>query len=90
MLLKLKQKNWSKILLNLRKVALLRWLVASEWETLLKCDGNQVAVGSCSSGSHKDCPGKSVHQIKCCDMPDFYFSNCDTFTSDWGQPIDCR
>ena len=66
---------------------------ASDWDTELKCDGNQVAVGSCSGGGgfgHKDCPGGTVHQIKCCDMINFYFSDCNTFNSDYGQPIDCR
>ena len=70
-----------------------RWVGASDWNTELKCDGNQVAVGSCSGGGgfgHKDCPGGTVHQIKCCDMADFYYSNCNTFNSDFGQPIDCR
>ena len=70
-----------------------RWVSASDWDTELKCDGNQVAVGSCSGGGgfgHKDCPGGTVHQIKCCDMINFYFSDCNTFNSDYGQPIDCR
>merc|ERR1711971_1302882 len=70
-----------------------RWVGASDWNTELKCDGNQVAVGSCSGGGgfgHKDCPGGTVHQIKCCDMAEFYYSNCNTFNSDYGQPIDCR
>ena len=39
---------------------------------------------------HKDCPGGTVHQIKCCDMAEFYYSGCNTFSSDYGQPIDCR
>ena len=33
-----------------------RWLVAEDFETDLKCDGNEVAVGSCASGFHADCP----------------------------------
>ena len=32
-------------------------MVAEDWETTLKCDGNEVAVGGCSSGFQKDCPG---------------------------------
>ena len=23
-------------------------------------------------------------------MPEFFYSDCDTFSSDWGIPIDCR
>ena len=34
-----------------------RWIVAEDFETDLKCDGNEVAVGSCASGFHADCPG---------------------------------
>lgn len=37
-----------------------RWITASDWNTELKCDGDQVAVGACSGGGgwgHKDCPG---------------------------------
>ena len=35
----------------------LRWLSAADYQTELRCSGNEVAVGSCS-GSRKDCPGK--------------------------------
>ena len=38
-----------------------RWLVAEDFETDLKCDGNEVAVGSCASGFHADCPGVNCH-----------------------------
>ena len=34
-----------------------RWLVAEDFETDLKCDGNEVAVGSCASGFEADFPG---------------------------------
>ena len=37
-----------------------RWFSASDWDTELKCDGNQVAVGACAGGGgfgHMDCPG---------------------------------
>ena len=74
-------------------VTVFHWVGSSDWDTELKCDGNQVAVGSCSVGGgfgHKDCPGGTVHQLKCCDMQEFYFSDCNTFNSDYGQPIDCR
>merc|ERR1719282_1837744 len=70
-----------------------RWITATDWDTELKCDGNEVAVGSCSGGGgwgHKDCPGGTVHQLKCCEMPEYYYSNCNTFNSDFGVPIDCR
>ena len=73
---------------------IIRWVGASTWDTELRCDGNQVVVGSCSGGSGqlhlKDCPGETVHQIKCCDMQNFYFSDCTTIESDFGEPIDCR
>ena len=39
----------------------LRWITAPDFGDDLKCDGNEVAVGSCSGGgsfSHKDCPGE--------------------------------
>ena len=52
---------------------LTRWLSAG-WETVLKCDGNQVAVGSCSSGREGDCPGGAGHQLLCCDLPEYYYS----------------
>jgi len=70
-----------------------RWITAKDFGDDLKCDGNEVAVGSCSGGgsfSHKDCPGDTVHQLKCCAMPEFYYSDCDTYNSDYGVPIDCR
>ena len=38
-----------------------RWISAGDWDTELKCDGNEVAVGACSGGGahgHKDCPGQ--------------------------------
>ena len=66
-----------------------RWLSAG-WETVLKCDGNQVVVGSCSSGRHGDCPGGAGHQLLCCDLPDYYYSACDTFSGGWGVQMDCR
>ena len=34
--------------------------MAEGWETDLRCDGNEVAVGACSSGMYKDCPGEIV------------------------------
>ena len=39
----------------------LRWLSAADYQTELRCSGNEVAVGSCSGGGwggNKDCPGK--------------------------------
>ena len=70
-----------------------RWVNATDWETELQCDGNEVAVGSCSGGGglgHKDCPGETVHQLQCCLLPDYSFSSCNTWSSDFGVPIDCR
>merc|ERR1711963_703013 len=46
-----------------------RWLTAPDWNTVLKCDGNEVVVGACSGGGgwgHKDCPGGTVHELHCC------------------------
>ena len=57
---------------------------------MLKCDGNQVVVGSCSSGRHGDCPGGAGHQMLCCDLPEYYYSACDTFSGGWGVQMDCR
>merc|ERR1712189_109103 len=67
-----------------------RWLVAEGWETDLRCDGNEVAVGACSSGMYKDCPGGTAHQLKCCALDSFYYSDCDNIDSNYGVPIDCR
>merc|ERR1719348_2669665 len=70
-----------------------RWLTAHEWETELKCDGNEVVLGVCSGGGgggNKDCPENSVHQLLCCAMDDYYYSGCNIYGSNWGQPIDCR
>jgi len=70
-----------------------RWLTAPDWNTVLKCDGNEVVVGACSGGGgwgHKDCPGGTVHELHCCAVPEYYYSNCDEYTSDWGVGIDCR
>merc|ERR1712110_1366704 len=70
-----------------------RWITASDWNTELKCDGDQVAVGACSGGGgwgHKDCPGGTVHQLLCCSLPDYTYSHCNTYSSDWGVGIDCR
>ena len=39
--------------------------MAEGWETDLRCDGNEVAVGACSSGMYKDCPGEILkNQLK--------------------------
>merc|ERR1719348_1342429 len=70
-----------------------RWMSASNWETELKCDGNEVVIGLCSGGGgggNKDCPGDTVHQIQCCGVPEYYYSGCNTYGSNWGQNIDCR
>merc|ERR1739848_93387 len=67
-----------------------RWKTTSNWNTMLTCDGNQVARGSCSGGYRKDCSGGTIHQLKCCDMEDFYYSGCNTYTSGYGAKINCR
>merc|ERR1711963_864232 len=54
-----------------------RWLTAPDWNTVLKCDGNEVVVGACSGGGgwgHKDCPGGTVHELHCCAVPEYYYS----------------
>merc|ERR1711872_128729 len=67
-----------------------RWMVATDFGTELKCDGNEVAVGACSGGRNRDCPGNSVHQLKCCAVPDYYYSGCNTFGAKYGVNQDCR
>ena len=89
-----------------------RWITAPDWDTELKCDGDQVAMVACSGGGgwgHKDCPGDhniikhvgepalichdpggTVHQLMCCSLPDYTYSHCNTYSSDWGVGIDCR
>ena len=56
----------------------------------LSTNESQASTNESAPLCHKDCPGGTVHQIKCCDMEDFYYDNCDTFKSDYGEPIDCR
>ena len=34
--------------------------------------------------------GGTVHQLKCCAMDSFYYTDCDSFSSNYGVPIDCR
>ena len=67
-----------------------RWLKAADWETTLKCDGNEVAIGACSGGAGKDCPENTVHWLKCCALPDYYYSGCHTYGTEWGVNNDCR
>ena len=67
-----------------------RWLTATEWHTQLKCDGNEVAVGACSGGENKDCPGSAGHQLMCCAVPGYYYSDCAAFAAGHGEPLDCR
>ena len=66
-----------------------RWISTTSWQTELKCDGNEVAVGSCSGGRNRDCPGGIAHQLKCCAVPEYYYSKCTTYGAGW-VPIDCR
>ena len=37
-----------------------------------------------------DHPGGTVHQLLCCSLPDYTYSHCNTYSSDWGVGIDCR
>ena len=34
--------------------------------------------------------GGTAHQLKCCALDSFYYSDCDNFDSNYGVPIDCR
>merc|ERR1712123_176981 len=67
-----------------------RWLKATEYNTELKCDGNEVVVGACGSGAHKDCPGGTVHELKCSAIPGYYYSGCNIYGTSWGVNNDCR
>lgn len=31
-----------------------------------------------------------MHQLLCCSLPDYTYSHCNTYSSDWGVGIDCR
>ena len=31
-----------------------------------------------------------VHQLECCQLPEYYYSDCNTFSSSYGIGIDCR
>ena len=45
----------------------MRWITAKDFGDDLKCDGNEVAVGSCSGGGsfgQKDCPGETLQYNK--------------------------
>jgi len=66
-----------------------RWKGAGEQNTLLRCDGNEIAVGVCSGGRLRDC-GEYYHEIHCCAVPTFTSSKCELKNADrWGDPIDC-
>merc|ERR1712080_723389 len=55
-----------------------------------KCDGNEVAVGSCGSGRHTDCNNQNaVTMLKCCDLPGFFYTDCTKHGANWGVPMDC-
>ena len=34
--------------------------------------------------------GNTVHNLKCCAMPEYSYGHCNTFSSSYGVPIDCR
>ena len=31
-----------------------------------------------------------MHNLKCCVMPEYSYGHCNTFSSNYGVPIDCR
>merc|ERR1712107_692823 len=77
----------------LNMIVLISLLFTISLHCFVNGDGNEVAVGSCSGGGgwgHKDCPGGTVHQLKCCAVADYYFSDCNTFPARFGEPFDCR
>ncbi|TRY68410.1 hypothetical protein TCAL_06201 [Tigriopus californicus] len=53
-----------------------------------QCDGNEVVVGSCGSGDGRDCNGLT-HQLLCCDLDNFYYSNCLEFYGGYGVHLSC-
>ena len=68
-----------------------QWLTATDFDAnVLKCDGNEVVVGACGGGSNRDCPDNSAHQLKCCAIPGYYYSDCDVFGEEYGISNDCR
>ena len=38
----------------------------------------------------KNNAGHTGHQLKCCAMPEYYYSHCTTYNAGHGIPIDCR
>ena len=83
----------SLTVLTLRLVCFIRWMKTSIFGRNLECGSNEVAVGACSGGGQwgsKHCPESTVHQLKCCVVPQYSYSNCITKSSDYGIPIDCR
>jgi len=67
-----------------------RWKGADHLNTLLRCDGNEIAVGVCSGGRKTDCGGK-YHEIQCCAVPAFTSSKCEVKNAHgWGDPLNCR
>lgn len=51
-------------------------------------DLNQVVIGSCGSGGHVDCDGHT-HQLLCCDLDNFVYSDCLEFQGDYGIHLSC-
>lgn len=54
----------------------------------VQCDGNEVVIGSCGSGGHVDCDGHT-HQLLCCDLDNFVYSDCLEFQGDYGIHLSC-
>ena len=34
--------------------------------------------------------GNTVHNLKCCVLTEYSYGHCNTFSSNYGVPIDCR
>lgn len=34
--------------------------------------------------------GNTVHNLKCCVLAEYSYGHCNTFSSNYGVPIDCR
>ena len=67
------------------------WLISPDFnDDILKCDGNEVAVGACGGETNRDCPENSAHQLKCCAIHGYYYSDCNAYGADHGVNNNCR
>ena len=53
------------------------------------CEGNEIAIGSCGSGKNDDCGSGDWHQLLCCDMPDYVYSDCVDYKGEHGSELSC-